>query len=116
MGEKGSGKGKKVAEDRTDWFTIRENEFLVLLKRFKVVKAVASELGVSYRRAEAILMNIRRKWVWSVNTNNRILAMSKGDMAFRKLLCQPVRRVPQIVREPPTPIEEEEFFEGEEIE
>lgn len=99
MGGKGSGKGKKVDPNRTDWFTIREVECLGLLKRFKRLKAVATELGVSYRRAERILANIRRKWELSTNTHNRLIGMCKRDEPFRKLLSKPVPRTPEIEEE-----------------
>lgn len=98
---------KRTDPDRTDWFTIRENEFLELLKRFQIVKVVATEMSISYRRAEEILSNIRRKWRWSVNTHNKILAMSSRDMPFRKLLCTPARRAPSPIEE----VVEEEFEE-----
>lgn len=91
---------KRIDRKRKNWLTIRENEFLGLLKRFQNVKAVAEKMGFSYRRAETMLANIRRKWTFSANTNNKILAMSRGDRVFLKFLCEPARRLP-VVRVPP---------------
>lgn len=96
---------RRIDPNRTDWFTIRENEFLELLKHWKILKAVATQMGISYRRAEQILSNIRRKWRWSVNSHNKILTMSKRDMPFRKLLCTPAKREPRPIEE----VYEEEF-------
>lgn len=87
---------RRVPEQRDDFFTIREIEFLQYLKRFKRVKDVGVQMGVSYRRAERILANIRRKWRMSVNTNNRLLSMSKRDEPFKKLLYSPAYIPPNI--------------------
>jgi FixJ family two-component response regulator len=85
----------KINKERTDWFTIKENQLLETLKRFKRLSDAASELGLSYRRAERILANIRRKWELSVNTHNRLVGLCRRDQAMRKLLSKPAPRIPR---------------------
>ena len=100
MAKKQGKKGAKVNPDRKDWFTIRENELLEKLKILHTVKMVAHEMGISYRRAERILANIRDKWGRSVNTHNRLLAKCRNDENFRKLLSKSAPRVtPQVKAE-----------------
>jgi molybdenum-dependent DNA-binding transcriptional regulator ModE len=97
----------RVAESRDDFLTIREIELLESLKRFKLLREAANNIGLKYPRAERILGNIRRKWRMSVNTNNRILGLTKRDADLRRLLYTPVRRAP-VIEEP----EEEESYES----
>jgi hypothetical protein len=92
---KNRGKKAKINKERTDWFTIKENQLLETLKRFRRLSDAASELGLSYRRAERILANIRRKWELSVNTHNRLVALCKRDQAMRKLLSKPAPKIPR---------------------
>jgi hypothetical protein len=92
-------RAKRVDKKRADWFTIKEGEFLVALKRFKNLKDTASELGLRYKRVQMIKANILDKWERSVNTHNRLLSMCKGDPPFRKLMSRTVRTTPMIVEE-----------------
>lgn len=88
---------KKIVEERDDWLTIRENELLEHLKRSGHLKYAAEEMRITYRRAEKILANIRRKWEMSVNTHNRLIALCKRDSALRKLLSKPApRTIPKV--------------------
>lgn len=102
---------RRVPEKRDDFFTLREIEFLNALKRFKRVKEAASEIRVTYRRGERILANIRKKWRMAVNTNNRLLNMTKRDPSFTKLLYSPARLPPdlEIEEEKEEELGEEEF-------
>jgi len=90
-------KRRKVALGRTDFFTIRELQLLEQLKRFKVLKYAAEELGISETRAANILANIRDKWEKAINTHNKLVALCRRDEALRRLLSKPAPRKP-----PPT--------------
>jgi len=92
---------RKIKTFPDSWLTDRELEFLQLLKRFGQVKAVAEEMRVTYRRAQRILANIRRKWVLSVNTHNKLVAITKRDSTLRHFLSQ-------VKRQPPPEMENEE--------
>jgi len=83
---------KYVKEKRDSLLTIREEELLEHLKRIGQLKDAAEEMRISYRRAEYLIANIRRKWELAVNTHNRLVALCKRDSALRKLLSKPAPR------------------------
>lgn len=110
LGGTNSGKGPRINKDRTDFLTIRENVFLGLLKRFRVLKAVADEMQISRGRAQTIKANIMRKWNLAVNTNNRLLSMCKGDQPFKKLLYPTARQaLPEAMSAQEMELEEEQL-------
>ncbi len=92
-------RAKRIDENRTDFFTLTERAFIDLLKKHKHVTEVTHELDISYQRGEQILSNIRNKWEKSTNTHNRLVALCKGDQAFRKLLSKPAPVTPETTDE-----------------
>jgi molybdenum-dependent DNA-binding transcriptional regulator ModE len=98
---------RKIKTSPDSWLTDKELQLLQLLKNFGQVKAVAEEMRITYRRAQRILANIRRKWVLSVNTHNKLVAMTKRDSTLRHFLSQPRRLPSPEIKK----TEEEETFE-----
>lgn len=82
--------------NEADLLTDKEWEFLDVLKRFKQIKATATQLGIAYRTAQRVKANITKKWIRGINTNNRILALCRGDQPLKKLLLPVVHKVPEI--------------------
>jgi len=79
-----------------DMLTETERNCLRILKETHDMKTTARKMGVSYRRVENILYNVRRKRVLCTYTINRLNALCKGDARMMRWLTPLRRWTPEI--------------------